>query len=112
MFLRAFPRRWNSCDPRVSWHPVFSGLAVAEPPLPGKKIVFVTNNSTKSREEYLKKFTGLGIPSNVEEIFGSAYSSAIYISRILKLSPPKNKVFVIGEAGIEHELRSENVPFI
>lgn len=72
----------------------------------------MTNNSTKSREEYLKKFTGLGIPSNVEEIFGSAYSSAIYISRILKLSPPKNKVFVIGEAGIEHELRSENVPFI
>lgn len=74
--------------------------------------MFVTNNSTKSREEYLKKFTGLGIPSDVEEIFGSAYSSAIYISRILKLSPPKNKVFVIGEAGIEHELRSENVPFI
>jgi len=72
----------------------------------------VTNNSTKSREEYLKKFTSLGIPSNAEEIFGSAYSSAIYISRILKLPAPKNKVFVIGEAGIEHELRSENIPFI
>jgi 4-nitrophenyl phosphatase len=81
-------------------------------PLSGKKTVFVTNNSTKSREEYLKKFTGLGIPSDAEEIFGSAYSSAIYISRILKLEAPKNKVFVIGEAGIEHELRSENIPFI
>jgi len=81
-------------------------------PPPGKKVVFVTNNSTKSREEYLKKFTGLGIPSDVEEIFGSAYSSAIYISRILQLPAPKNKVFVLGEAGIEHELRSENVPFI
>ncbi|GAB1320608.1 p-nitrophenyl phosphatase [Madurella fahalii] len=78
----------------------------------GKKTVFVTNNSTKSRQEYLKKFTSLGIPSDVEEIFGSAYSSAIYISRILKLAPPKNKVFVIGEAGIENELRSENIPFI
>ncbi|AEO69378.1 573b9433-3100-40b6-a798-1171f91258eb [Thermothielavioides terrestris] len=78
----------------------------------GKKIVFVTNNSTKSRQEYLKKFTSLGIQSDVEEIFGSAYSSAIYISRILKLPRPKNKVFVIGEAGIENELRSENVPFI
>ena len=72
----------------------------------------MTNNSTKSREEYLKKFTSLGIHSNVEEIFGSAYSSAIYISRILALPPPKNKVFVIGEAGIEHELRSESIPFI
>ena len=72
----------------------------------------MTNNSTKSRPEYLKKFTGLGIPGNVDEIFGSAYSSAIYISRILKLEAPKNKVFVLGEAGIENELREENVPYI
>ena len=27
----------------------------------GKKLVFVTNNSTKSRAGYLKKFTGLGL---------------------------------------------------
>ncbi|KAK5664064.1 hypothetical protein OQA88_278 [Cercophora sp. LCS_1] len=78
----------------------------------GKKTIFVTNNSTKSRGQYLAKFASLGIPSVEEEVFGSAYSSAIYISRILKLEPPKNKVFVIGEAGIEHELRTENIPFI
>lgn len=74
--------------------------------------MFVTNNSTKSRAEYLKKLTSFGIEANVEEIFGSAYSSAIYISRILKLPAGKNKVFVLGEAGIETELRTENVPFI
>jgi 4-nitrophenyl phosphatase len=45
-------------------------------------------------------------------IFASAYSSAIYISRILALPAPKNKVFVLGESGIETELRTENVPFI
>ncbi|KAI1268486.1 4-nitrophenylphosphatase-like protein [Xylariaceae sp. FL1019] len=78
----------------------------------GKKVVFVTNNSTKSRQDYQKKLTGLGISSNVEEIFASAYSSSIYISRILKLPAPKNKVFVIGESGIETELQTENVPFI
>ncbi|KAI0202784.1 4-nitrophenylphosphatase-like protein [Astrocystis sublimbata] len=78
----------------------------------GKKVVFVTNNSTKSRQDYQKKLTGLGIPSNVEEIFASAYSASIYISRILKLPAPKNKVFVLGESGIEEELRTENVPFI
>lgn len=74
--------------------------------------MFVTNNSTKSRQDYQKKLTALGIPSNVEEIFASAYSSAIYISRILKLPAPRNKVFVLGESGIEQELRTENVPFI
>lgn len=72
----------------------------------------MTNNSTKSRSQYLAKFSSLGIPTSTEEIFGSAYSSAIYISRILKLSPPRNKVFVLGEAGIENELRTENIPFI
>ncbi len=78
----------------------------------GKKTVFVTNNSTKSRPQYLTKLSAKGIPSDVEDIFGSAYSAAIYISRILKLPEPKNKVFVLGEAGIEEELRTEKVSFI
>ena len=78
----------------------------------GKRTVFVTNNSTKSRAEYLKKLTSLNIPAEVDDIFGSAYSASIYISRILKLPPGKNKVFVLGEAGIEQELESENVDFI
>ncbi|KAL5360014.1 HAD-like domain-containing protein [Aspergillus floccosus] len=78
----------------------------------GKQVVFVTNNSTKSRADYKKKLDGLGIPSNTEEIFSSSYSASIYISRILELPENKRKVFVIGETGIEQELRSENVPFI
>ncbi|PHH89098.1 hypothetical protein CDD83_6641 [Cordyceps sp. RAO-2017] len=78
----------------------------------GKRTIFVTNNSTKSRGEYVKKLGGLGIPSDVEDIFGSAYSSAVYISRILKLPPGKNKVYVIGEAGIEAELASEGIPYV
>ncbi|KAF2837844.1 4-nitrophenylphosphatase-like protein [Patellaria atrata CBS 101060] len=77
-----------------------------------KRLVFVTNNSTKSRADYKKKFDKMGIPSDVEEVFGSAYSAAIYVSRILKLPSPKNKVYVLGEAGIETELDSENVPHI
>lgn len=78
----------------------------------GKRTIFVTNNSTKSRDEYLKKLTGLGIPSEKDDVFGSSYSAAIYISRILKLPAGKNKVFVVGEAGIEQELESEGIPHI
>ncbi|KAJ5573027.1 hypothetical protein N7450_010011 [Penicillium hetheringtonii] len=78
----------------------------------GKQVVFVTNNSTKSRSDYCKKLEGLGIPSTVEEVFSSSYSASIYISRILKLPENKRKVYVIGETGIEQELGSENVPFI
>ena len=28
----------------------------------GKQVIFVTNNSTKARKDYKKKFDGLGIP--------------------------------------------------
>ncbi|CRG88347.1 4-nitrophenyl phosphatase [Talaromyces islandicus] len=78
----------------------------------GKQVVFVTNNSTKSRADYKKKLDALGVPSNVEEIFSSSYSASIYISRILELPPNKRKVFAIGETGMEQELRNENIPFI
>ena len=76
----------------------------------------MTNNSTKSRADYKKKLESMGIPASVEEVFGSSYSAAIYISRILPKDNPqlkeKNKVFVIGEAGVEAELESEGVPYI
>ncbi|OPB39425.1 4-nitrophenylphosphatase [Trichoderma guizhouense] len=78
----------------------------------GKRVVFVTNNSTKSRQDYVKKLEKLGIPCDAEDVFGSSYSAAIYINRILKLPPGKNKVFAIGESGIETELASEGIPFI
>ncbi|KAL9605474.1 MAG: hypothetical protein Q9179_001348, partial [Wetmoreana sp. 5 TL-2023] len=78
----------------------------------GKQIVFVTNNSTKSRADYKKKLEGLGIPASADEVFGSAYSAAIYISRILRPPPAQSTVFVLGESGIETELDSESIPHV
>lgn len=78
----------------------------------GKRTVFVTNNSTKSRQDYVKKLANMGIECTPDDVFGSSYSASIYISRILKLPEGKNKVFAIGEAGMEQELASEGVPFI
>lgn len=84
----------------------------------------MTNNSTKSRRAYAAKFTTLSIPVTPDEIFGSAYSAAVYIARILPShrgpatpthpvlpSPTQTKVFVLGMAGIEEELAAEGVPF-
>ncbi|CAD0093162.1 unnamed protein product [Aureobasidium vineae] len=73
------------------------------------QLVFVTNNSTKSRADYKKKFDSMGIPCKVEEVFGSAYSAAIYIARILKLDAPKNKVFVLGtDPNLRREMKPED----
>ena len=45
-----------------------------------------------------------------DEIFGSAYAAAVYLSSVVKL-PKDKKVFVIGQTGLEEELRNEGVPF-
>lgn len=78
----------------------------------GKRTVFVTNNSTRSRKENHAKLAKMGIPGDLEDMFGSSYSAAIYISRIMKPPEGKNKVFVVGEAGIEEELASEGIASI
>ncbi|KIM82733.1 hypothetical protein PILCRDRAFT_820034 [Piloderma croceum F 1598] len=76
-----------------------------------KKVLFVTNNATKSRKKYKSKFDGLGIEAHVDEIYGSAYASAVYISSVMKL-PKDQKVYVIGMSGIEDELHDEGVSFV
>lgn len=69
-----------------------------------KTVIFVTNNSTKSRKDYLKKFENFGIEGiSKNEVFGSSYATAVYINKILQL-PTDKKVWVLGEKGIEQEL--------
>ena len=47
----------------------------------GKKIFFVTNNSTKSRKGYKGKFEKLGLDVEPEEIFSSSFAAAAYLER-------------------------------
>src|SRR5947207_3254119 len=75
-----------------------------------KKLIFVTNNSTKSRRSYTQKFSKLGIPVDETEIFGSSYATAIYLSRVLQF-PKHKKVYVLGERGVEEELEAEGIAY-
>lgn len=68
----------------------------------GKRLIFVTNNSTKSRAGYLKKFLGLGLEITAEEIFSSSFAAAAYLDSID--FPKHKKVYVIGETGVLEEL--------
>ncbi|KAK7439856.1 hypothetical protein VKT23_017427 [Stygiomarasmius scandens] len=74
----------------------------------GKRIIFVTNNPTHSRATFKKKFAAMGVEASVDEIFSSAYASAVYISSVMKL-PKDKKVYVIGMSGIEEELREQGI---
>ncbi|XP_068664936.1 phosphoglycolate phosphatase 1A, chloroplastic-like [Aristolochia californica] len=68
----------------------------------GKRLVFVTNNSTKSRKQYGKKFETLGLRVNEEEIFASSFAAAAYLQSID--FPKDKKAYVIGEDGVLKEL--------
>eukprot|EP00879_Flechtneria_rotunda_P009820 GHRR01010270.1.p1 GENE.GHRR01010270.1~~GHRR01010270.1.p1 ORF type:complete len:342 (+),score=115.80 GHRR01010270.1:148-1173(+) len=74
----------------------------------GKRLVFVTNNSTKSRAGYLGKFTGLGLNVKAEEIYSSSYAAAAYLESINF----DKKVYVIGETGILEELDLKGIKYL
>jgi len=77
----------------------------------GKKIFFVTNNSTKSRKGYKGKFESLGLDVEPEEIFSSSFAAAAYLEQT-KFKDSGKKVYIIGEVGIEQELDLIGVPYI
>lgn len=77
----------------------------------GKRLIFVTNNSTKSRQAYTKKFEKFGITVTQDEIFGSAYSSAVYLSQVLDF-PRDKKVLIVGEQGMEEELAAAGISYV
>lgn len=66
----------------------------------GKKIFYVTNNSTKSRDEYVDKFKKLGFKASEEEILSSSFLTARYLNDV----GFKKKAYVFGTSGITKEL--------
>lgn len=73
-----------------------------------KRIVFVTNNSTRTRQQQVEKFHKLGITwVSVDDILTSAYAAAAYLHSSLKL-PTDKKVYVVGHEGIVDELKRYN----
>lgn len=75
----------------------------------GKKAFFVTNNSTKSRKGYKKKFDSLGLNVPAEEIFSSSFAAAAYFEQT-KFKETGKKVYIVGEVGIQEELDLIGIP--
>ena len=64
----------------------------------GKSIFFMTNNSTKSRQQICDKLRGMGLECQKEQIYTSGYAAALYA---------KNKgfhsVYIFGTQALEQE---------
>ncbi|GLI70322.1 hypothetical protein VaNZ11_015277 [Volvox africanus] len=81
----------------------------------GKRLLFVTNNSSKSRVEYATKFRSLGLEVSPDEIVSSSYCAAAYLTSVgfgANGSRADKKVLLLGWSGVEQELRAADIPFI
>ncbi len=66
----------------------------------GKKIVFVSNNSTRSRRMFVERFSGFGLEVEEDEIVLATYATASFIGRERRGA----RVFTTGEEGLVEEL--------
>ena len=66
----------------------------------GKKVVFVSNNSTRSRKIYLQRFKDFGVKVSEEQMFLTTYVTATYIRQ----NYGRARVFTTGEPGLVEEL--------
>eukprot|EP01063_Lacrimia_lanifica_P021066 TRINITY_DN28320_c0_g1_i1.p1 TRINITY_DN28320_c0_g1~~TRINITY_DN28320_c0_g1_i1.p1 ORF type:complete len:313 (+),score=128.10 TRINITY_DN28320_c0_g1_i1:50-988(+) len=72
----------------------------------GKKVFYVSNNSTKDRGMYVKKLRAVGIDGVKEEqVFNSGYATVCYLKQYLQQKGlVGKKVYCIGESGLKNEL--------
>jgi len=62
---------------------------------------FLTNNSSRSRADYVKKLKGYGIEAAEERIFSSGMATAIY----LRKAKPGARIYLVGTPSLEDEFR-------
>src|SRR2546423_5513425 len=69
----------------------------------GDLVRFLTNNSSKSRNDYVRKLSSFDIPSSPDEIMTSAHATALLFAELGQVG---KRVYVVGENGLESELSS------
>ena len=69
----------------------------------GRRYLFMTNNSSKSVEDYVKKLGKLGITATREEFMTSSQATAFYLHK----HHEGQKLYVCGTESLKEELRME-----
>ena len=67
-----------------------------------KRVIFLTNNSSATRDYYVKKLTGMGIPVTKDDIYTSANATCDWI----KANRPQAKLYVIASPEVRDEFEA------
>ncbi|RVE59370.1 hypothetical protein OJAV_G00187900 [Oryzias javanicus] len=73
----------------------------------GKRVFFVTNNSTKTRRMYADKMSTLGFDVTEQEVFGTAFCCAAFLQTACGLRG--QKVFLMGSQAMRQELEAVGI---
>ncbi|KAF0304464.1 Glycerol-3-phosphate phosphatase [Amphibalanus amphitrite] len=71
----------------------------------GKKVFLVTNNSTKTRDEYVAKCAKLGFNCNEPQVISTSYLTVQY----LKSLHFDKKVYLVGSSGLSREMDAAGI---
>lgn len=71
------------------------------------KYIFLTNNSSKSVDEYVKKLESMGINVTKEDFFTSTLATIYYLKN--DLSYNNELIYAMGTEAFKKELRAENL---
>jgi len=89
---------WHDTEPLGDLGRIFNRIRKK-----GYKFVLATNNSTRTVEEYLKKFAQFGIKLNKEQILNSGQATGIYLREKFGEG---TVVFVVGQPSLKQTLES------
>lgn len=67
----------------------------------GRDYVFLTNNSSKDRSQYVQKIRRLGLDIHADKIFTSGEATALYLQE----RHPGARLYVVGTPSLEEEFR-------
>jgi len=70
-----------------------------------RDFLFLTNNSSRSQDDYAEKITRLGLPVDREKIFTSGEATALHLRAV----HPQARVFLLGPASLHAEFTSHGV---
>lgn len=74
----------------------------------GGRYIFITNNSSKSVEDYVAKVNAMGIPADASHFYTSSQATAFY----LKENYPGQKVYCMGTRSLVKELQNSGIPVV
>lgn len=66
----------------------------------GRRTVFLSNNPTKTRQQYVTKLTDMGIAASLEDVVNSSFVMVQWLLR----HHPQARLFVVGEAALKADL--------